>query len=95
MTYVFGASVSPSRIPFNHHWVGCISHQLSTGMNTVIQSEKIQDSDMHYNLTTTKSIIDAFKHASYNEELNTGYKKATKYRQDSERRFMPFKDLKI
>lgn len=32
MPAVFGASLSPNRVPYSEHWDRCISHQLNTAM---------------------------------------------------------------
>ena len=74
MPKVFGASVSPAKVPYSQRWVGCISHQMNTAMKSAMQHHSIQDSIIQKDLTNLKSLISTFKHASYNDELMNGYK---------------------
>lgn len=72
MPKVFGASISPSKVPFSHKWVGCISHQLNTCMKSSITEDVIGRSKISENLTIVKSIISTIKHAGLNEKLPDG-----------------------
>lgn len=73
MPCVFGASVSPARVPYCERWVGCISHQLNTAMKNAMKHEGIATSIIGQDLERVKKIVTLFKKASLNAEMPEGH----------------------
>ena len=64
MPAVFGASVSPNRVPYSERWVGCMPHQLNTVMKHAF--EKVTDSAFENDVGHLKKLIRIFKKSGMN-----------------------------
>lgn len=70
MAAIFGASVSPNRVPFSELWIGCISHQLNTAMKHAV--ENCNDPGFKADLECLKKLVTVFKKSGLNEKLPSG-----------------------
>lgn len=74
MPAVLSSSVSPTKVPFLHMWVGCICHQLNTVMKITMDTADIKLSQIANDLKSVKSIVSTFNHTGMNQELEDSYK---------------------
>lgn len=70
MPAVFGASVSPNRVPFSEKWIGCIAHQLNTAMKKAY--DDVSDISIRQDIENLKKLIRLFKKGGMNEKLPAG-----------------------
>lgn len=72
MPCVFGASVSSSRVPYSHRWIGCISHQLNTSMKNAMNNSQISSGEIGVDFERVKKIVTLFKKSAMNVMMPDG-----------------------